>query len=221
MKITKTMTIDFIDGTYLVSVSIERENSIKGSDAYWNIDAVVSETGLRLTNRHYGILHSFVDANKRLRAEKSIKAEGDILLRDIELHLIREARKHYIKEYTTTLTTSPGYSEYLFGGPMPIPMCSIRSKQSGECISWHYHDVFKANSPLTVTFYRTAEGQPQVKADENELYDFDKLRDLVESKEFKEQKYSFFFYNEVRRLLNMPFEGDVKAMSGMFRSSIK
>lgn len=45
--------------------------------------------------------------------------------------------------------------------------------------------------------------------------DADALRILANSSDFRNEKYAFFFYNEVRRLLGMPIKGNAKQMSGL------
>lgn len=221
MKYTNRYNVQFLDGCYEVQVSLERQQAKSYKDCRYFINAVVLNTGLSLTHHSYGILKSWVPANNRRKAKRSIDKEVKELLEDIKESLEQDAKRYFVKDYTVTVKTSSGLSEYIFGVPgNPVPIHCIKSLQSGETLSWHYYDVFKENSEITLHFKRKEDGQPQVFADENELYDFKKLEDLVKGEDFKNQKYSFFFYNEAKRLLDIPFEDEVSAMSGMFGSNI-
>lgn len=222
MKLNKEVKVEFLDGPYTVEIAVERENSRDFTDVRINIDAIVKETGMSLTNVHYGLLKNWVKANKRPKASKSIKQELKHVIQDIIETLEDNSRRYFIKEYSFEGKTSFGHNDLVFGIPTgPVHLASVKSLNSGECVSWHHHDIFRENAPITLHFSRKKDGQPQVHADETELYDFDKLQALADSNDFKEQKFSFFFYNEVKRLLGIPFEDKANAMSGMFGSNIK
>jgi hypothetical protein len=90
----------------------------------------------------------------------------------------------------------------------------LRGLETGELISWHYHDVYK---PITYVIWngkQIGEGH-RFYLPELELYDMDKLRQLADGHRFKERRYSFFFYGVVERLLGMSITE--QGMSGLFR----
>lgn len=213
MKLSKQIEIQFLDGTFNVDISVERQTSNDGTDVRWFIDAI-TETGYNLSGPSYGLIRYVADANKRLKALSSIEQEGndllDSLVAAIKISAIKTINKRLIVSHKLSS------NEYQFIKGIQFPTHCIKSKQSGLCISWHKHDVYSDNVTLDIEFIRLESDQLQASADENLLYNKDKLLDLADSIQFKEQKFSFFFYNEVERLLDRPINGSPKSMSGLF-----
>lgn len=214
IQITKTVDIEFADGTFETTFTLERQEAIDKSDSRYCLDAVTS-TGFNLTMSSYGVLKHCFDANRRLRSEKSILAEMTAILDDVIEYASTNLKREVIK--TLTIKTVLNDSEYqLFKGlSIPFPTCSIKSLESGNPIAWHYHDVFNTDSEIEVVISRKTCGQLTAHASEASLYDLAKVQELANDKRFKKQGYAFFFYNEVKRLLGQPFEGSNQAMSGL------
>lgn len=196
-----------------VRISVEYYNSKHG---YYFVSAE-TETGFDLCDPSQGYFKYDVKRNTGLRTETSIVNEMyEVLqryikeIRGIQDKIILTSRTQVVEIRGTECYSSILGSRFFSAG-------IIHSKQSDESISWYEHDVYKQGE-LEVNVSRNKEGQLRFHADENALYDFDKLRKLYESEAFQNSKYAFFFYNEVRRLLGMPPKGDPKRMSGLMPS---
>lgn len=229
MKLTKKSAIQFADGKYETTFTLTRQESIftltrqksiSKSDTRYILNAITS-SGFDLTMRSYGMLKHCFDANKRLKTQKSILAEMTSILDDVIEYASTNLKREIIK--TLMVKTILDNSEYQWfkGLSIPFPTCSIKSIESGNPISWYYHDVFNTETPIEITFSRKDCGQMTAHASELKLYDLNKIQKLTKEPRFKEQGYAFFFYNEVKRLLGQPFEGSNEQMSGLFQRGAK
>jgi len=99
-----------------------------------------------------------------------------------------------------------------------IDIKNIKSIESGQVISWYHHNVFNYGKKIDVyvDIDESGDGHHAFYAAENDLYNFKALQALSQKDDFKNEKYSFFFYDEVKRLLKQP-HNDVKNMSGLFQ----
>lgn len=220
MKLTKTIDINFADGLCPVTFTLERQGSKDEFNSRYYLDAVTS-TGFDLTQASYGAFRSIFDANQRLRSEKSILKEMNEILDSITDYASKNLGRFIIKSLTVKKTLSDGEWQF-FKETDPFPTCSIKSKESGNPISWYYYDVFNTDSEIEVTFSRTETGQLTAYASEHALYDFKKLDQLAASERFQDQKFAFFFYDEVNRLvLGQPASDQSSTMSGLFKKESK
>jgi len=184
---------------------------------YW-IDAI-TETGFSLCSDHWQddrYLKTTQPKNTQLRSPKSIKAEMESVLSAYESKF-KEIQNEIILTETTIEARMNG-GETLCGPPghWSIHAPSIKSLQSNECLSWHYHDVFKDSGTITLTVRRNSKGYLRYYANENDLYCAEKLKRLASKDGVKNKNYSFFFYEELNRLVGRP-HGNTKAMSGLFK----
>lgn len=99
------------------------------------------------------------------------------------------------------------------GSSLFLSKCNIKALESKQPISWHYHNVYKKIKYVYWDSESDSE-TPKFYLEENKLYNYRKLNKLYKSDNFKQQKYSFFFYGEVERLLKHPVTN--KGMSGLF-----
>ena len=183
-------------------------------DRHYFVSAL-TDTGFDLCGHERYFKYSQPIVNTRLRSDLSIATDMLAFLDDYENAVIQHAPRIVLTERVVTGRIS-GTNCMIQGvsGLEYFCAASIYSKQSGECISWYEHDVFK-QGPIELLVYRNEEGRLRVKADEQALYDFDKLKALHDGERFQKSKYAFMFYNEVRRLLGIEVKGDPKRMSGL------
>jgi hypothetical protein len=201
----KTITITELNGrAQQVKLTLEQLG-----DRYF-IEAI-TETGFNLTDLHHGYYKHLIERNTKLRSAKSIKAEQESILESFAAAMVSN-KSMIITE--TQVTVEIRSRDYIYFHGQIFDLVNVRSAQSGQGISWYYHDVYKAG-PLTLTLKRSSDGQLQAFADETQLYDLEKLKALAESKTFIERGFAFFFYDEVNRLLGREYSNP-KSMSGLF-----
>jgi hypothetical protein len=200
--------------TQTVQLAIDYTYGI--TDYYWV--SAITETGFDLCTHSYGYFKSDVQVrNTRLRSEASIVADMVSVLDDY-IYGIQSIEQDIILTEKSLDAKISDTECFIFKSDVHFfPASNIHGAQSGLCLSWHEHDVFN-QGPIVVTAYRTKEGQLLFKADESALYDLSKLKQLMERDAFKSSKLAFFNYNECRRLMGMPVDGDPKRMSGLMPS---
>jgi hypothetical protein len=176
--------------------------------------SAIADTGFNLCG-HDAYFKDYIPMNSKVRAEKSIANHMLDVLDNFETS-IREHTDGIVlahKSIKVNINGTEVYGSPLLGMPF-FSACNIKSAKSGECVSWYEHNIFKQGD-IQLEVYRQTNGQLRIEAKEEELYDFTKLRALYDSESFQKSKFAFFFYNEVRRLLGMPINGDLKRMSGL------
>jgi hypothetical protein len=220
-ELNMTMDIEACIEGRLQTVILSVEYTPHSRAPYYWLSAL-TETGFDLCNISYGYFKGSVNMlNTRLRSKKSITNDMLGVLDSLARSVQGIADGIILSE--RTVTGSINGTEIYLRGVEGVPFTSaanIQSVQSGQVLSWYAHDVFRQGT-IELTAYRNAEGQLRFKADETMLYDTDKLRALVESEAFKSSKYAFFLYNECRRLLGMPVQGDPARMSGLMPSNVQ
>lgn len=216
IKVTKTIKVFIENKTRTIDLSAEVFGKSKNRNA--SIDAIVRGVNFNLCNIHHGYIKSMVEFNPRLRAKKSIEKKLGNILKDLENYIL-DNKDAFLLEKKTVKAKPFSRSEYMLldeAVPIFVRKCNFRSSQSGETISWYVHDVYREDlEEFTVTVVRGESGQLKFFADEKDLYDQGKLRELVESEKFKSREYPFFFYQEALRLVGKS-HGELKEMSGLF-----
>lgn len=213
--LTQDILVNIEGREQTVTLAIEYHPNLK----HYYLDAV-TETGFDLCNSSYGYLKGYQNRNGRLRTDLSILDEMFNIL-EAYTTSIRNMAADIILTSRTTKATISGTDVYTKIAGMPITSAAnIHSKQSSEVLSWYEHNVYKQGD-IEVEVYRTKEGQLRLRADENALYDMDKLRALYHSEAFQMSKLAFFCYNECRRILGIPVMGDPKRMSGLFQIGVQ
>ncbi len=213
ISITQDITANIENKLQRVSVSVEYHPETK---RVYFISAV-TECGFELCNEHTGYFKDFIKRiNSNLRSEKSIANDMlDIL--DSLVKGVQDIASSIILTERVVSGSISGTEVYINGvtGVPFMPASNIHSKQSGHVLSWYKHDVFNQGT-IELTVFRNSEGRVDFKADENALYDKVKLQALHDSDAFQNSKFAFFKYNECRRLLGIPVQGDPARMSGLF-----
>ncbi len=207
------------DKPHVVTLSVEYNEHAR-INYYWV--SAVTETGLDLCNiPGFSYLKYTTPRNTRLRSEKSIVTEMYSILeryadavRSIQDGIVLTERK-----VTVNISGTDAYGSGIYGLEF-FSAASIYSDKSEQVISWYEHDVYN-QGPLEVTVFRNKDGYLRVKADETKLYNTEKLQMLYNSERFQKSELAFFFYNEVRRLLGIPFSGHPSRMSGLFQTGVQ
>ena len=103
--------------------------------------------------------------------------------------------------------------DIVLDGNHHLPKQAIKTIERSECISWYFHDVYK---PIAYVLWNGKQSADECKfyLPEADLFDLEKLRKLATGDSFKNQKYAFFFYGVVERLLGQKVKS--KGMSGLF-----
>lgn len=217
LGVTQDVLVNIENRLQLVTVVVEYYIGARTPE-YWV--SAITETGFDLCNHSYGYFKGNVARNTRLRSEKSIVIEMiDVL--DVFVNAIENLASEILLTSKQTVVKIEGTDVYSsINGARFFNAACIRSKQSGQVISWYEHNVF-TQGQLEIEVTRNKDGQLQFSADENKLYDLIKLRELHDSKDFQNSKYAFMFYNEVRRLLGIPVKGHPERMSGLMPSDVQ
>ena len=195
-----------------------RGRNIKADCNYW-IEAVVIRTGFDLCDMDNGYFKHRVTGNPKLRSKKSIEAELNDIYESFKNSIINSAES-FIIDQTAVQAEINGEWFHVKGANRVDQInhtMNINSNISNTGVAWYHHDVYN-QGPIELSVTRCSKGYLVYTAAEKDLYDFKKLKKLSESKDFKEQKYAFFKYNEVKRLLGLEFDGSSKSMSGLFSS---
>ena len=215
ISVTEACAFQIEGKRHMVDVSVECHPIIK---THYYLSAV-TETGWDLCSAS-GYFKDFIDRNSRIKSEASILAEMVEILDRLKTGIAKIAGDIILTEKVVKARISGGTCYTELSVLRFFDVCNICSMQSGETLSWFNYDVFMSGG-IDVVLYRTTDGALKIKADENVLYDKTKLLSLYNSESFQASKLAFFKYNELRRLLGIPFAGHPARMSGLFPSAVK
>jgi hypothetical protein len=169
-----------------------------------------------LSDLHTGMVRCRGYFNSRLRSPKSIEREL--------LNIVDGFYNYLNKKSDLIIIDSLEVTGKIIGDRIMVlgesfKLYHVRSLESNLTLSWHNaHDIFNTEKrEVRVIAKRESNTSIRYYMKDSDLYDFSKLKKLSESDSFKNRDFTFFRYNELKRLVGIPVDGNIKAISGLFR----
>jgi len=211
-KLVRSRVINIRGERVILKIAIE----LGFKNQTYFIRCTLPKYDIDLSDLHTGMVRCRGYFNSRLRSPKNIEREL--------LNIVDGFYNYLNKKSDLIIIDSLEVTGKIIGDRIMVlgesfKLYHVRSLESNLTLSWHNaHDIFNTEKrEVRVIAKRESNTSIRYYMKDSDLYDFSKLKKLSESDSFKNRDFTFFRYNELKRLVGIPVDGNIKAISGLFR----